>query len=124
MNFHDSFITQGKEDLKRSEILFEEGDIGGSIFSAQQALEKYLKAYLIKANIFSNPKKMGHLPFGAILGLVGFLFIGIVILLNVVILVEKTNPLTAYETYIGIGFLLFSLIFLKKILQKPKKRRK
>lgn len=60
------FVQQAEIDLDRSTKLFESKDYGGAMFSAQQGLEKYLKAYLLKLNIFSNPKELGHVQYGKI----------------------------------------------------------
>jgi len=61
--------------------------------------------------------------FVAVAGLIGSLGFGILIIGNVIISDTK-NPLTAYETYIGIGILFFSAIFLYNILQKKKRWKK
>jgi len=59
----------------------------------------------------------------AIVGLFGFLFLGIVIITNVLISDIK-NPLTPYEFWIGVVCIVFSIVFLSKILQKKKKHKK
>ncbi|MGQ0794836.1 MAG: HEPN domain-containing protein [Nitrosopumilaceae archaeon] len=63
-----SFIEQANVDLERAEKLYSDGnDYGFAIFSAQQGLEKYLKAYLLKIELFHDPKDLGHLAFHSIL---------------------------------------------------------
>ena len=64
---HKDWATHAQLDIERAEDLFEKKDYGAAVFSAQQALEKYIKAFLLKQGIFDNPKKLGHLPHPAVL---------------------------------------------------------
>lgn len=41
------WFRKGDIDIKRAEILLENNDAGGAAFHLQQAIEKYLKGYLI-----------------------------------------------------------------------------
>ena len=51
------FYERGKKDITLSQSLFEENcDYEMSAKVAQQALEKFLKAYLLKLKIIKNPK--------------------------------------------------------------------
>ena len=61
MNYLDLFQS-GQIDLENSEKQYEEEEYMLSAFLAQQALEKHVKAYLLKNDIFDNVKKLGHLP--------------------------------------------------------------
>lgn len=56
---------------------------------------------------------------------IGFICIGIVVITNILISYDDVNPLTTYEFY-GFGILpiVFGIIFLLKVLQRPKKHRK
>jgi len=59
----------------------------------------------------------------AIFGFIGSLGFGSLIIIDVIIS-DMENPLTAYQTYIGIAILFFSTIFLYNILQKKKRWKK
>jgi len=56
----------------------------------------------------------------AIIGLFLLLFIGIVIIINVIIS-NPLNYLTPYEFWVGIVCIVFSVVFLSKELQKRKR---
>ena len=66
MHYPDLFQS-GQIDLENSEKQFEEEEYMLSAFLAQQALEKHVKAYLLKNDIFDNIKKLGHLPISAVI---------------------------------------------------------
>ena len=66
MHYPDLFQS-GQIDLENSEKQFEEEEYMLSAFLAQQALEKHVKAYLLKNDIFDNIKKLGHLPISAMI---------------------------------------------------------
>src|SRR5690348_12299721 len=67
---YSDFQQQGATDILRAEKLYEDGDYGFAAYSAQQALEKYTKAYLMKFTLIEDPKKLGHLNFGSVLGII------------------------------------------------------
>lgn len=55
-------MTQGQLDLERGYLLYERRDFGFSAYCAQQALEKYLKAYLLRHQVLSvEPYELGHM---------------------------------------------------------------
>lgn len=55
------FLERGRKDVKLSQTLFQENhDYEMSAYVAQQALEKYVKAYLLKSKIVEKPKDLGH----------------------------------------------------------------
>ena len=59
----EEFQIQAKQDFASCKVLRKENDFGNSAYLLQQSLEKYLKAYLFKYEIFSGePKNLGHLP--------------------------------------------------------------
>ncbi|MEP0825493.1 MAG: HEPN domain-containing protein, partial [Nitrososphaera sp.] len=67
----EDFVKQSKVDLRRSCLLFAEGDYGASAYSCQQALEKYLKAYLMKHNLLNNnPSEIGHMKMSKLLRII------------------------------------------------------
>lgn len=62
MNWKE-FQIQARQDLRSCKILRKENDFGNAAYLLQQSLEKYLKAYLFKYEIFADdPKNLGHLP--------------------------------------------------------------
>jgi len=56
-------MLQAQKDIKRARLLHEKGDYGFSAYSTQQALEKYLKAYIMKIGITKNPDNFKHLTY-------------------------------------------------------------
>lgn len=64
--------------------------------------------------------------FVGFLGLSVMLVVGIVIVVIVIgaYFIDMANPLTPYELWAGIGMIVFSIIFMKKILEKKRKHRK
>jgi HEPN domain-containing protein len=53
------FLERGRKDIKLAESLFQENhDYKMSAYVAQQALEKYVKAYLLKSKIVKKPIKI------------------------------------------------------------------
>ena len=64
---HKDFIEYADENLARSDELFTKNDLRYAVFSAHEALELCLKAYLLKYEIISNPKDAGHLAYPTIL---------------------------------------------------------
>ena len=60
-------IQYGSIDLQRSEESFKNGDYNLAAFCAQQSLEKYLKAYMVKFKIFENIQQLGHLQYPTII---------------------------------------------------------
>ncbi len=61
------FMLQAQKDIKRTRWLYEKNDFGFAAYSAEQGIEKYLKAYLMKINIIRNPDKLGHLTYPRLL---------------------------------------------------------
>ncbi|MCV0392002.1 MAG: HEPN domain-containing protein [Nitrosopumilus sp.] len=66
IDFRD-FMQKAEYDLDRSMYLFKIEDYGFAAYSIQQALEKYLKAYLLKFNLVTEVHKLGHLQYFEIL---------------------------------------------------------
>jgi len=64
---YQDFIEYADENLTRSDELFRKNDLRYAVFSAHEALELCLKAYLLKYEIISKPKDAGHLAYPAIL---------------------------------------------------------
>jgi len=64
---HLNLFQSGQIDLENAEKQFVEQEYMLSAFLAQQALEKHVKAYLLKNNIFDNVKKLGHLPLSSVI---------------------------------------------------------
>lgn len=60
------FLQKAEYDLKVSEKLFKTEDYSSAAFSAQQALEKFLKSYLLKFNLVKDVQKIGHLQYSEI----------------------------------------------------------
>lgn len=60
MSYQD-FFQYGQTDIQRADKAFEQEDYQISAFFAQQAVEKHLKAYLLKNEIIDNLKNLGHL---------------------------------------------------------------
>lgn len=66
--FWEEFLTQGHLDLERALLLYDRHDQGFAAYCCQQALEKYLKAYLIKHQILrSQPHELGHMSMSRLL---------------------------------------------------------
>lgn len=64
----ENFTERGRKDLLMSEDSFKNtSDFELAAYLAQQALEKFLKAYLLKAGLISNPKELGHIQIIALL---------------------------------------------------------
>lgn len=63
---YKDYIDYADENLFRSALLIEKNDWRYAVFSAHEALELYLKAYLLKYEIISKPKDAGHLAYPAI----------------------------------------------------------
>lgn len=63
---YQDFVKYADENLARSDLLFKNNDLRYAVFSAHEALELYLKAYLLKYQIISKPKDAGHLAYPAI----------------------------------------------------------
>lgn len=64
---YNDFLKQAESDISEAEKKFDEKDYGRAIFAAQQGLEKYIKAYLLKEKIFEDPKQLGHLTYHKII---------------------------------------------------------
>lgn len=61
MDTWEIFLQRGKKDVLLSQKLFQENhDYEMSAYVAQQALEKFVKAYLLKSKIVANPRDLGH----------------------------------------------------------------
>lgn len=72
MNEWKLFLDRGKKDLEDSQKMFENyHDYEISAYLAQQALEKYLKAYLLKSKVVTNPEDLGHYQILHILTIIG-----------------------------------------------------
>lgn len=66
MNDWEQFRNQARQDIESCEILRSKGDYGNSAYLLQQGLEKYIKAYLFKFQMFTGkPHEVGHLPIKA-----------------------------------------------------------
>lgn len=61
------FQQQAELDIQRAKELYQKNDYGFAAFSAQQGMEKYLKAYLLKRNLISEPKNLGHLQYDVVI---------------------------------------------------------
>ena len=62
MNWQD-YSLQAQRDLKSCHLLYQNNDYGNSAYLLQQGLEKYIKAYLFRYDLFiGSPWKLGHLP--------------------------------------------------------------
>lgn len=58
------FLERGRKDLKISFELYEKNrDYELSAYLIQQALEKFVKAYLLKLGVIEKAEKLNHLPF-------------------------------------------------------------
>ncbi len=69
------FLERGKKDLELSQKLFQENqDYEMSAYVAQQALEKYVKAYLLKSNIVEKARDLGHFQMPRIFSLIAAQF--------------------------------------------------
>lgn len=67
MTDYRDFMHQADADILRANKLFGEKDFGFAAYSAQQGLEKYIKAYLLRLNMFDDPQELGHLQYPQIL---------------------------------------------------------
>lgn len=69
------FLERGKKDVDLSEKLFQENqDYEISAYVAQQALEKCVKAYLLKSKIVEKPREFGHFQMPRIISLISIQF--------------------------------------------------
>ena len=57
----EDLLERGKKDLLLSQRLIDD-DPDDAAYKAQQALEKHIKALLLRFGVFTNPKKLGHFP--------------------------------------------------------------
>ena len=58
----NEFRLQSIRDLQSCMLLYQDEDYGNSAYLLQQGLEKYVKAYLFKFDLFiGNPRKLRHL---------------------------------------------------------------
>lgn len=63
MNDWKEFLEQAHQDMAGCEALRSVNNYGNSAYLLQQGLEKYIKAYLFKFQLFSGkPHEIGHLP--------------------------------------------------------------
>ncbi len=62
MDYNDLF-QNGQLDLDAAKILFDNECYGHTAFCLQQALEKYIKAFILKNNVFENIEELKHLPY-------------------------------------------------------------
>jgi|APSaa5957512535_1039671.scaffolds.fasta_scaffold44705_1 hypothetical protein len=59
----NQILEQAKQDLVSSQTLFDNHDYGNSAYLLQQGMEKHIKAFILKYDLFvRNPQKFGHLP--------------------------------------------------------------
>lgn len=105
MKYLDLFQS-GQIDLENAEKQFLEEEYMLSAFLAQQALEKHVKAYLLKNDIFDDVKKLGHLPISSV----------IKNLLDHFKIAAKKSEGVSYENFIRLFEI--SLDFLIKLEQK------
>ncbi|MEM5821203.1 MAG: HEPN domain-containing protein [Candidatus Aenigmatarchaeota archaeon] len=54
------WVEKANKDFERSKLLFEVEDYEGSLFHLQQAIEKFLKAFLIEAGVFDIRRHKTH----------------------------------------------------------------
>ena len=72
MNEWELFLERGKKDLDISQKVFQDNhDYEIASYIAQQALEKHLKAYLLKTRVVEKPEDLGHFQIPHILTIVG-----------------------------------------------------
>lgn len=61
--FHwQDFKTQAEDDIKTADVCFENKSYGTSAYHYQQALEKIIKAVLLRNQTPKDPSKFGHMP--------------------------------------------------------------
>ena len=65
----EDLLERGKKDLLLSQRLIDD-DPDEAAYKAQQALEKHIKAFLLRFDVFTDPKKLGHFPMYEIIGTV------------------------------------------------------
>ncbi len=57
----EDLLGRGKKDLLLSQRLIND-DPDDAAYKAQQALEKHIKALMLRFGVVTNPKKLGHFP--------------------------------------------------------------
>ncbi len=60
---HTDLFQNGQMDLDSAKVLFDSELYGNSAFFLQQALEKHIKGFMLKNNVFENVKDLQHLPY-------------------------------------------------------------
>lgn len=60
---YDDLFQNGRLDLGAAKILFDNECYGQTAFFLQQALEKHVKAFMLKNNVFENVAELKHLPY-------------------------------------------------------------
>ncbi len=61
------FIIQGKNDLRKAKRDYDENDYGAAAERSQHALEVFLKAYLMRYQLITNPGEVNHMKLVSVL---------------------------------------------------------
>lgn len=57
-----AYVKYARENMDRSRLLFQRGDLRYAVFSANEGLELCVKAYLLHYKAIANPIDAGHFP--------------------------------------------------------------
>jgi len=66
MDYKD-FLQQSEMDFQRSENALKEKDFPIALFWSQQGIEKCLKGYFLKTDVFTNPIELGHMQYSKVI---------------------------------------------------------
>lgn len=61
----DLYLEYARENIERSRILFDRGDLRYAVFSANEGLELCVKAHMLHYGIIDNAVAAGHFPYFA-----------------------------------------------------------
>lgn len=59
----ETYLEYARENIERSRMLFEKGDLRYAVFSANEGLELYIKAYMLHYKIIDKAIAAGHFPY-------------------------------------------------------------
>lgn len=62
----EAYLEYAQENIERSRKLFKSGDLRYAIFSANEGLELFVKAHMLRYKIIGKARTAGHFPYPAV----------------------------------------------------------
>ena len=59
------YLRYAQENIRRSRMLFKKGDLRYAVFSANEGLELFVKAHMLRYKIIDRARAAGHFPYPA-----------------------------------------------------------